>query len=690
MLEKALGDTGRGVFKSERGAAARVSLMDIDGGQDARYVVAVNDSHIQTQADWHQVKERLIATPNQKAPEQGFVYDCTEEKPLGPLGPIDCDLSMTTARVFAVLTREIKTLDVQARQSVPAGRDFVVDVRMLDDAGQPLRAVLPVHLVLTRPDGRIEQDLYRAVGPNGRFNIQVPIGANAPPGNWSLAVRCQLTGELVTLPIVVTAPEAPLAAVPMTGRVVVRGKAAIQELLAFPSPVVIPVFESPVAGDLRRAARKVREVLAAKGVKADIRYKPGMTTYWLSYDPTDQQKQENEWADRGDDVGKIKRETVNSNDWYSSLSGYRFGAPVILLDLASQRGDNPMAEALDGDREPGRVGILWPQVSEAFPGKGRAVVQGVRWAFAPRVPAVVIQAWDVEGLMAGAEALADVPDDTLTRGIQSVKERLWRENGIPGEPIGMSGATDDRRGPQGRARPAAVRDPLPGRAAAAGRPGQAAGAAGANGRAAAGRVRAQTVHPLHARRPAPHRGRHRRDALRGSAFQRGHPTPRRGEAAGQDEDHRPRRVPLLGPQALLAGPVGRHHRASREAGAQGAAADGVRGSRCRQGRGETGARPDRDPRGAARVGLAHRGVETPHGQGGGRHAAFRRDRAGRRASGDPPGASQHGRWQAGGGRRRDGRARGREVVRADDGISWGLPQFPFDEDGTVPFGCRSA
>lgn len=187
-------------------------------------------------------------------------------------------------------------------------------------------------------------------------------------------------------------------------------------------------------------------MLAAKGVKADIRYKPGMTTYWLSYDPTDQQKQENEWADRGDDVGKIKRETVNSNDWYSSLSGYRFGAPVILLDLASQRGDNPMAEALDGDREPGRVGILWPQVSEAFPGKGRAVVQGVRWAFAPRVPAVVIQAWDVQGLMAGAEALADVPDDTLTRGIQSVKERLWRENGIPGEPIGMSGATMTAKG----------------------------------------------------------------------------------------------------------------------------------------------------------------------------------------------------------------------------------------------------
>ena len=38
--------------------------------------------------------------------------------------------------------------------------------------------------------------------------------------------------------------------------------------------------------------------------------------------------------DAGELFGKIKRETLNQNDWFSGLSGYRFGRPVILLDLA--------------------------------------------------------------------------------------------------------------------------------------------------------------------------------------------------------------------------------------------------------------------------------------------------------------------------------------------------------------------
>ena len=74
-------------------------------------------------------------------------------------------------------------------------------------------------------------------------------------------------------------------------------------------------------------------------------------------------------------IGQIKRLTVNANNWDRALSGYRFGRPLILLDVAGQNA-NPMVAALD------HAGIVWPSVSANFPGKGRAIMQAVPLAFA--------------------------------------------------------------------------------------------------------------------------------------------------------------------------------------------------------------------------------------------------------------------------------------------------------------------
>jgi hypothetical protein len=431
-LLASLADTGRGALASDKGAEAKASLIQIDGGRDARYIVAVNDSHIQTQADWHQVKERLL--PTKKAEPASAVYDCTEERPLGKLGLIECDLLATTARVFAVLPRALKRIDLSATQSLAAGDSLLVRVRFLDDGGKELAAVLPFHLAVLRPGGQVHQEFYRSTNREGQFTMALPLGTNVTAGEWSVAVRSQLNGEVAKLPVTVRPAQPPPFASALSGRVVVRQTAPIKQALARGSRPVLPIFDSPAASRLLPVAEKVRAVLAAQGVEVEIRRNPAITTYWLAYDPTEAQKQENAHADRGESIGKIRRETVNANDWYSALSGYRFGRPVVLLDLAGERGDNPLAEALDGASQPGSTGILWPQVSAAFPGPGRAVVQGVHWAFAPRVPAVVIQAMDVEGLMAGAESLARLPDDFLTPGIEAAKTELWRQYHVGGRP----------------------------------------------------------------------------------------------------------------------------------------------------------------------------------------------------------------------------------------------------------------
>ncbi len=112
----ALGDTGHAWLRSEKGADTKVSLLQIDGGRDAAYIVAVNDSWVGTQADWHQVQETLA--PTKALPAGWVLYDCTEEKCLGKAAPFVADLSLTTARVFACLPRGLRAIALSATQSV--------------------------------------------------------------------------------------------------------------------------------------------------------------------------------------------------------------------------------------------------------------------------------------------------------------------------------------------------------------------------------------------------------------------------------------------------------------------------------------------------------------------------------------------------------------------------------------------
>jgi hypothetical protein len=183
----------------------------------------------------------------------------------------------------------------------------------------------------------------------------------------------------------------------------------------------------------------------------EIRRSPAIGTYTIAYDLSAAQKQENAPIDRGEAIGKIKRETVNGNDWASSLSGWRCGKPLILLDLYSEsllqaaaaRGKDPSKSTLPLSVDPmvdslTKAGMLWPQVSAPYPGKGRAVVQAVPWAFAPRMTTVVIQAADLEGLMAGAQALAKLPADRITPAIAETKAALWRQFHIGGKPATAS------------------------------------------------------------------------------------------------------------------------------------------------------------------------------------------------------------------------------------------------------------
>ena len=423
-IQRALGDVGRGVFRSGEGAKTLISLLQIDGGADAKYVVAVNDSHVATQADWHQVCETLVPTGNAWA--GGHLYDLTREQSLGAVKAVECDLSACTARVFGVLAQPVRAIRLSAVQKVRYGRALAFSVCLDGPKDKPIRAVVPLHVSVLRPDGKLFQDFYRATDRQGRLDMSLSVPSNVPAGSWSLLVRSQLDGRTARLGIEVEPADASTPpAAPLKEAVIVRGRAAIQPLLEKGAKVVLPVFDSPRSEELLPAAEKVKAVLARRGVEVEVRRQPAVGTYWLAYDPSEEQQVENARAERGETFGRIKRTTVNQNDWFSALAGWRFGRPVVLLDLAGAKA-NPVVESF------GAAGLLWPAASEAWPGKGKAVVQGVAWALGPRVNAIVIQAADAEGLLAGAEALADLPADRLTEAIEAARESLWRQRGVNG------------------------------------------------------------------------------------------------------------------------------------------------------------------------------------------------------------------------------------------------------------------
>ncbi|MFW5682832.1 MAG: hypothetical protein ACOC1G_07490, partial [Phycisphaeraceae bacterium] len=424
-LHKGLEGRGQGVLRSTAGPDAKASLLQISGGEDATYVIAVNDSFIRTQADWHQVTETLEPTP--AAPSAALLYDVTEQEALGPLQPFACDLTATTARLFAVLKRPIGPLEVAATQQLAAGEPVTLRVSAVDEEGEPLRAAIPVQILLTSPSGEELFNLYRSTDQDGELGISLPLGVNTVAGEWTVSVRSQLDGRVVALPIRVQPNGAPDAE-PIRGPLVVRERDAIVNGLSSGTEWVIPVFDSAEHDQQLELAQTLSKTLSEKGVKVEIMDRPTLETYYLAYEATDEQAAANQRVESGQAIGKIERLTINLNDWFSGASGYRFAKPVILLDVVGVK-DNPMAESLD------RLGALWPEVSEAFPGRDRGLAQLVHWAFSPRTPAVVLQADSIDGLRAAATGLTgELPEDKLATSVARARASIWEQFHIDGEP----------------------------------------------------------------------------------------------------------------------------------------------------------------------------------------------------------------------------------------------------------------
>ena len=432
-----LGDALRTPLMSTRGAAAKASTFAMDGGRDAKYVIAVNDYSYKNRADWVQFAETL--QPN--GPVAGALYDLTSERSLGSVAPVSCVFTDLTARVYGVLARPMTSIDLAATQKVKSGDVLRLRVRFLDADRQPLQAAIPFALTLLQPDGKFALKLYRSTDVTGQFGLSWTAPANSPSGTWSLSIRSQLDGWTVQLPVELKAG-GKLEASPITERAIVRGRDQIESLLAHKTAFVLPLFDGPALAERRAVAEQVKAVLAKRGVSVEIRDQPVMTTFTVGYDPSPEQLKENARVLSGEAFGNAVNDIEGYMAHYEEvMTGYVFGKPLILLDFAGERIEapapaspkqkvasakraNPMSASLDDK------GLLWPKVSSAFPGNGRATMQIVKSAFSAGVDTLVIQASDIAGLKAGAASLSDLPADWVGTGVARARSQLLEQFGI--------------------------------------------------------------------------------------------------------------------------------------------------------------------------------------------------------------------------------------------------------------------
>ncbi|HUU95127.1 MAG TPA: hypothetical protein VM487_05265, partial [Phycisphaerae bacterium] len=418
----ALGTTGRCPLAPEKGAQTKVSVFQLLGGLNTVYVVAVNDAIQSNQSDWVRTTEMLV--PNGII--KGELYDVTAERDLGPVAPVQCSFNDLTARVYCILPRPLGSADLRATQKVAAGTALDVQVNFLDTAGKLLESRIPFFLTISDPKGTPAVQWYRCTQSFRDFEMRWMVPANAPAGTWSVSVRCLLDGSTASLPVEVTPADAQTALlVDVKDSVIFRGSEQIAAKLKKNDGFVLPLFTQKDV--LMPVAEAVRDELKKVLVRPDA----VVSTYTVAYDPTDAERLENAQAENGDAFGRIKVTTVNRNDYAGTLSGWIFGKDVILLDLAGVQ-DNPMAESLDA------AGMLWPKASAAFPGPGKAIVQIVKGAFSLGADAIVIQATDINGLMAGVKALRKPSEDWLTAGVAGAREKLLDQFAI-GDVLGRGG-----------------------------------------------------------------------------------------------------------------------------------------------------------------------------------------------------------------------------------------------------------
>ncbi len=108
------------------------------------------------------------------------------------LGPCD-------GRVYLVAAEPIAALKLDAPEAVARGGKAAVSVQIVDAAGKPTAAVVPVEVEITDSSGRIAEFSGWRAAEGGRLAIPLDVAKNDAPGVWRIHARERASGEESTV-----------------------------------------------------------------------------------------------------------------------------------------------------------------------------------------------------------------------------------------------------------------------------------------------------------------------------------------------------------------------------------------------------------------------------------------------------------------------------------------------------------
>lgn len=125
---------------------------------------------------------------------RGTVYDLLSSQAV-TVTAADGSLSFPVAfgpgqgRLFLIVERPLARVQVAAPAEVSRGQSGTIEIVVLDNAGQPIDAVVPLQVQGNGPDGQPLEVVgwYAAVG--GKLSLPVDVARNDAPGTWKVQVR---------------------------------------------------------------------------------------------------------------------------------------------------------------------------------------------------------------------------------------------------------------------------------------------------------------------------------------------------------------------------------------------------------------------------------------------------------------------------------------------------------------------
>ncbi len=144
---------------------------------------------------------------------EGHVYDLTESKPVADVRETDgrlsfaCDLGPGRGRLYLATSRPIAAVKATAPRSASAGDAVACSIAVVDPAGEPIDAVVPVEVEITDSRGEAAEFSGFYGARDGKIDLELDLPINAAPGPWKIHARELASGRTGEATITVRRPE---------------------------------------------------------------------------------------------------------------------------------------------------------------------------------------------------------------------------------------------------------------------------------------------------------------------------------------------------------------------------------------------------------------------------------------------------------------------------------------------------